>query len=625
MINNTHTNKSLLILLFNANGLKNHVIEIQSVLQNKRIDIALITETHLTQHSNVHIPGYKLLKANHPDNTAHGGVVILIKSTITFQILPNFCQNFLQSCAILININNIPITIATLYSPPKHTVTIADFNNYFCTFGNNFIVGGDFNAKHQSWGCRTNNPRGLVLRDVTCIKKLKILAPPGPTYWPTSAQKNPDILNIFVPKTPSNLFHSIDNILDLNSDHSSVVLTLNEYPFIRPEPPKLFNATTDRYKFHDLVNQKIILNVKLKSTEDIDSAVNSFTNIIQSAAWSTTSEANHSCLYQPSLPSHIRTLIVEKRRARALYQRDRLPSLKQKYNKLANSLKKVLSKNKDISFANRLTNLSTKDRSLWKATKQILQYKAASPPIKNPDGNLAYSDAEKAELFKNHLHDIFQLNPETFSLATTNSVQMNLDSPLPISLPVKHFTPSEVKFTIQKYSLRKSPGFDLITAEVTRCLPKRAIILLTYIFNASLRLSYFPLLWKFSKIILIPKPNKPLDFLNSYRPISLLPFFGKILERLLLKRILPIMLNKKILPDYQFGFRTKHSTIHQVHRVVDAVSFALEKKRYCTCAFLDVSQALDRVWHEGLLYKLKQFLHPTYYIILKSYLADRHF
>jgi len=61
-----------------------------------------------------------------------------------------------------------------------------------------------------------------------------------------------------------------------------------------------------------------------------------------------------------------------------------------------------------------LTNLSTKDGSLWKATKQTLQYKASSPPIKNPDGSLASSDAEKAEIFKNHLYEIFQPNPETF-------------------------------------------------------------------------------------------------------------------------------------------------------------------------------------------------------------------
>ncbi|KAF0752052.1 Uncharacterized protein FWK35_00017882 [Aphis craccivora] len=503
------------------------------------------------------ITSYKLLKANHPDNTAHDGVAILIKSTIAFQVLPNFCQNFLQSSAVLININNIPVTIAALYSPPKHTVAIADFNNYFGTFGNNFIVGGDFNSKHQSWGC--------------------------------------------------------------------LVLTLNDYPLTRPEPPQLFNATTDRYKFHDLVDQKIKLNIKLKFTDDIDLVVNSFTNIIQSAAWSTTSVVNHCSSYQNSLPIHIRTLIVEKWRARALYQRNRLPSLKQKYNNLSNSLKKVLSKNKNISFANHLTNLSIKDGSLWKATKQALQYKASSHPIKNPDGSYASSDVEKSELFKNHLHAIFKPNPETFSLTTTITIQKYLDSPLHLYLPVKHWTPNEVKFTIQKYSFRKSPGFDLIIAEVARCLPKRAITLLTHIFNATLRLSYFPLIWKFSKIILIPKPNKPLESLNSYRPISLLPFFGKILERLLLKRIIPVIFDKKILPDYQFSFRAKHSTIHQVHRVVDVVSYALEIKHYCTCAFLDVSQAFNRVWHEGLLYKLKKFLHPTYYTILKSYLADRHF
>lgn len=81
---NTSTNKSLLVLLFNANGLKNHTNELQTTLYNKRIDIALITETHFTQSSHTHIPGYKLHKVNPPDNTAHGGVAILIKSTIIY-------------------------------------------------------------------------------------------------------------------------------------------------------------------------------------------------------------------------------------------------------------------------------------------------------------------------------------------------------------------------------------------------------------------------------------------------------------------------------------------------------------------------------------------------------------
>jgi len=124
---------------------------------------------------------------------------------------------------------------------------------------------------------------------------------------------------------------------------------------------------------------------------------------------------------------------------------------------------------------------------------------------------------------------------------------------------------------------------------------------------------------------MIPKPDKPPDLPSSYRPISLLPFLGKILERLIFKRILLYISTNKILPDSQFGFRSAHNTIHQVHRLVDAISCSLENKHYCTCAFLDISQAFDRVWYEGLLFKLKKFLSPCLFLLIKSYISDRHF
>jgi len=170
---NSITNKSLLILIFNANGLKNHAIELQNVLHNKRVDIALITETHFTKYFTIHIPGYKLFKTNHPDGTDHGGVAILIKSTVLFEPLPNFCLDFFQSCAITVKLNNIPITIVAIYSPPKHKSTVNHYTNYFNTVSNNFLIGGDFNAKHHSWGCRANNPRGSVLDNFVSQKNSK--------------------------------------------------------------------------------------------------------------------------------------------------------------------------------------------------------------------------------------------------------------------------------------------------------------------------------------------------------------------------------------------------------------------------------------------------------------------
>lgn len=148
-------------------------------------------------------------------------------------------------------------------------------------------MGGDYNAKHQSWDYRSNNPRGCVLYTYGNAKNLNLLASPDSTYWPSSPRTNSDILDIFVTKIPSGPHSFTINLLDLNSDHSSVsftTLNANTLPPTRSEPPKLFNASTNRLKFYNLVSQNIKLNVKLKSTDDIDIAVNNFTSMIQSAA-----------------------------------------------------------------------------------------------------------------------------------------------------------------------------------------------------------------------------------------------------------------------------------------------------------------------------------------------------
>jgi hypothetical protein len=55
------------------------------------------------------------------------------------------------------------------------------------------------------------------------------------------------------------------------------------------------------------------------------------------------------------------------------------------------------------------------------------------------------------------------------------------------------------------------------------------------------------------------------------------------------------------------------------------INEALENKQYCSAAFLDISQATDKVWHTGLLYKLRWSLPLNYFLILKSYLNIRQF
>ena len=62
-----------------------------------------------------------------------------------------------------------------------------------------------------------------------------------------------------------------------------------------------------------------------------------------------------------------------------------------------------------------------------------------------------------------------------------------------------------------------------------------------------------------------------------------------------------------------------------MHRVSDTIEKALETKKVCSAVFLDVAQAFDKVWHEGLLHKLRKILPKAYCDIFTSYLSDRTF
>lgn len=106
-------------------------------------------------------------------------------------------------------------------------------------------------------------------------------------------------------------------------------------------------------------------------------------------------------------------------------------------------------------------------------------------------------------------------------------VETFLDSPLPLILPVKPFTTKLCQILYTEISIVKissfRPDFDLISAEVTKYLPSKAIIHITHIFDAISRLFYFHIIWVFSTIILFPKLHEPLDMLTFYRLISILP------------------------------------------------------------------------------------------------------
>ena len=135
-----------------------------------------------------------------------------------------------------------------------------------------------------------------------------------------------------------------------------------------------------------------------------------------------------------------------------------------------------------------------------------------------------------------------------------------------------------------------------------------------------------PLGWNTYPGIVIAKPGKPQHEAASYWPISLLPVMSKLFEKLLNKRLKPIIERRNPLPNQQFGFRSEHSTIDWVHWITNIVEKALEGgKKDCSAVFLDVAQAFGKVRHKGLNCKLGTVLPKQCAQILESYLAERFF
>src|SRR6476661_5857559 len=116
-------------------------------------------------------------------------------------------------------------------------------------------------------------------------------------------------------------------------------------------------------------------------------------------------------------------------------------------------------------------------------------------------------------------------------------------------------------------------------------LPRIAKRIILFIFNAILRLEYYPQKWKVSLVTMIPKPGKNHTKVESYRPISLLSNMSNLFEKLLVSKLTPILSENRCIPNHQFGFKRKHSIIEQTHRIVNVIRKAFEEKKYCSAHF----------------------------------------
>ena len=94
--------------------------------------------------------------------------------------------------------------------------------------------------------------------------------------------------------------------------------------------------------------------------------------------------------------------------------------------------------------------------------------------------------------------------------------------------------------------------------------------------------------------------------LKNYRPVSLLPICGKILERLIFNEMFLLFIKNGLILQNQSGFKTGDSCVNQLLSLTHEIYKSFDDGLDVRSVFLDISKALDKVWHEDIIFKLKQ-------------------
>lgn len=170
------------------------------------------------------MPQYTIYETNHPDGTAHGSIVIIIKNSIKHYELPKFEQAHIQATSIMVDDWNGPISISAIYCPPKHNIKEQQFTTYFDTLGAH-LVRGDYNAKNQQWGSHNHQRKRAPQSNKS--QKINYLSTGQLTYRPIDRRKVPDVIDFCVTKRIPENYLRIDSYLDLSLDHSSIIVILS--------------------------------------------------------------------------------------------------------------------------------------------------------------------------------------------------------------------------------------------------------------------------------------------------------------------------------------------------------------------------------------------------------------
>ena len=616
----------------NAVSVPLHRDEIARILIKAQIDFLAISETNIkknTPRDLYKFNGYKLFHTDR-DWGNSGGVGLLIKNEYSQnakKISVNYNQPQPEHLFIEIEINKIKILVGVLYKSPS--VRYGVFNEIFeaiaflTTKYDHCVLLGDFNIDQL----KTDSPAFKFFQNniLTPLSLTQIVKSPTRITVDSCT-----LIDLIIVNSPNNVkFVGTTDCAGI-SDHKLVYCS---YSF---KKPKFKPQVLKRRDFRKFVKDDFIRdfsNVQWSTVEgladiNLNDATSKFENI-----------------YTKIINSHapMREIKITKP-VDASWLSDEitfLMDLRDKYKNKWNEIKKnnfLLNfpiSSSDTFYYSRFKELKNQVNHLIRKAKYSEFNRKINQKIS--DSKKFHFNLKEANIVnsKKNQSGSCHLDPNKLnnSFAKNNNAHV-CDKHIKKMIKKINRRNRSATFEFQQVSIddiikttnslkSNACGIDEISAFFIKLSIKSSAKVFAEIVNPSLKSGLFPSRWKKARIKPIPKISDPI-YATDFRPISLLPAFSKIIEKIMAKQMKIYLINNNLLDKFQSAYREQHSTITALIDITDNIYKSLDNSEITILVLLDYSKAFDCANHKLILAKLKALgFKDSSLKWIASYLADR--
>ena len=612
--------------------------DVRLLLEEIQPSVLAVTETWLndSQVDSMIFPGYKFVHKSRKTGPG-GGVGLIIKNEIPVTDHPQLSDLNLRHDSYEGLFINIPLNkgrnfiVGVIYRPPGKP--LLEFNNEFDQLlhivnkpGKDVMIAGDFNIdllKHSDHSM-TGNYYDMISSHhflPTVLRPTRIT--------PTSFSLIENILtNIGSLST-----HSAIIVVDI-SDHLPVLAWLD----INPTPDLKRFRVTKRLISHDKINSfyNLLMNIdfspisKLCDEQDPCGAYAAFIRKYSDAYNSAFPliERDGNKKHNPVNPWMTSGLFVSCKKKNNLYKKYlKNPNERNKnqFIKYRNKFKLIKLKAKKDYYATEFARYSNDLKKTWQLIKSLIDNKDHATRIEElVIGNHKITDdVEMAEKFNAYFSSIAK-NLSDKIPKSVRPFSDYLDPSLLNSFAFYPTSPEELSQLNGSIKLTHSSGPDGLDPTIVGPSICYIATPLAAIINCSLSTGIVPTDMKKSIISPIFKQGNRKD-LTNYRPISVISYFAKLLEKTVYSRLYNYIEKMNLLYPLQHGFRSGHSTVMSLIDIHNKITEAIDSKKLSIGIFLDLSKAFDTVDHEILLKKLENYgIRGTPLLWFKNYLSSRY-